>query len=227
MGGSAPLSSALAPPRGVLWDVDGTLVDSAEQHYEAWRVTLAECGRSFDRDEFAAGFGQRNDAILRRTLGAQITVQDIQRIGDTKEARYRELVRTRGITTLPGVREWLGRLRADGWRQAIASSGPLLNAHTIITALELEGTFGAVVSADEVPHGKPDPDVFLAAAARLDVAPARCVVVEDAPAGVEAGRRAGMRTLGVLTTHARLDADYTVRSLAELEPKAFDALLGR
>ena len=224
MGGSAPLSS---PPRAVLWDVDGTLVDSAEQHYEAWRVTLAECGRSFDRDEFAAGFGQRNDAILHRTLGAQITAQDIQRIGDAKESRYRELVRTRGITTLPGVREWLGRLRMDGWRQAIASSGPLLNVQTIITALDLEGTFGAVVSAEEVPHGKPDPDVFLAAAARLDVAPARCVVVEDAPAGVEAGRRAGMRTLGVLTTHARLDADYTVRSLADLEPQAFDALLGR
>jgi beta-phosphoglucomutase len=226
VGRAAALSSPAAP-RGVLWDVDGTLVDSAEHHYQAWRATMDEYGRRFDRAEFSATFGQRNDAILRRTLGPQVTAHDVQRIGDAKEARYRELVRAGGIAPLPGVREWLERLHASACRQAIASSGPALNAQTVIAALDLVAAFDAVVSAEDVPHGKPEPDVFLAAAARLGVAPARCVVVEDAPAGVEAGWRGGMRTLGVLTTHSRLDADRTVRSLADLEPDAFDSLLGR
>src|SRR5215470_1842738 len=162
-------------PRGVLWDMDGTLVDSADYHYEAWRETMAGLGRPLSRDEFAATFGQRNDTILRRSIGPQITAEEIQRIGDAKEERYRTLVRERGIAALPGVREWLERLHAAGWRQAIASSGPRLNAQAVVAALGLESLFDAIVSAEDVVHGKPDPDVFLAAADRLGVAAARCV----------------------------------------------------
>jgi beta-phosphoglucomutase len=211
--------------RGVLWDMDGTLVDSGEYHYEAWRETMADLGRSLSREEFAVTFGQRNDAILRRSIGPQITDDQIRSIGDAKEERYRALVRARGIAALPGVREWLARLREDGWRQAIASSGPRLNALTIIDVLGLAGTFDAIIGAEDVVHGKPDPEVFLTAAARLGVDPARCVVVEDAPTGIDAGRRGGMRTLGVLTTHPHLDADRVAATLAELEPEAFDRLL--
>lgn len=211
-------------PRAVLWDMDGTLVDSGEYHFDAWRETMAGMGRALSRDEFAATFGQRNDAILRRYIGPQVTAAEIQRIGDAKEERYRILVRARGIAPLPGVREWLARLRAAGWQQAIASSGPRLNTRTIVDALGLQQVFDTIVSAEDVVHGKPDPEVFLAAAARLGVAPTRCVVVEDAPMGIEAGRRAGMHTIGVLTTHTQLDAARIVRSLADLESTAFDRL---
>jgi beta-phosphoglucomutase len=212
-------------PRAVLWDMDGTLVDSGEYHWEAWRETMAARGRALSRAEFDATFGQRNDAILRRYIGPQVTAEEIERIGDAKEAHYRELVRRRGISALPGVRDWLLRLHAAGWRQAIASSGPRLNAQTILDALALAGSFEAIIAAEDVVHGKPDPEVFRAAAARLGVEPGRCVVVEDAPTGIEAGRRAGMRTLGVLNTHPDLAADRTVRSLAELEPDAFESLV--
>lgn len=212
--------------RAVLWDMDGTLVDSGEYHYEAWRDTMAGLGRGLTREEFAATFGQRNDAILRRAIGPQVTADEITGIGDAKEAHYRALVHARGIEALPGVREWLTRLRAAGWRQAIASSGPRRNAETIVAVLGLEGTFDVIVAAEDVVHGKPHPEVFLTAAARLAVAPGRCVVVEDAPSGTEAGRRGGMRTIGVLTTHPHLEADRVVASLATLEPDAFDWLLG-
>lgn len=215
-----------ASPRAVLWDMDGTLVDSGDYHYEAWRETMAGLGRALGREEFAATFGQRNDAILRRYIGPQVTAEQIRDIGDAKEEHYRTLVRARGITPLPGVREWLTRLHGASWRQAIASSGPRANAAAIIAELGLQGTFEAVVAAEDVVHGKPDPEVFIAAAAQLGVAPGRCVVVEDAPMGIEAGRRGGMRTLGVLTTHAHLDADLVARTLAELEPDAFERLLG-
>jgi beta-phosphoglucomutase family hydrolase len=212
-------------PRAVLWDMDGTLVDSAEYHWEAWRETMAGRGSVLSRAEFDATFGQRNDTVLRRYVGPQITPSEIQAIGDAKEEHYRVLVQSRGIAPLPGVRDWLMRLHAAGWRQAIASSGPRLNTQTVLAALSLDACFDAIVAAEDVVHGKPDPEVFRTAAERLGVDPARCVVVEDAPTGIEAGRRAGMRTLGVLNTHPHLDADRLVHSLAELEPDAFEVLL--
>lgn len=211
--------------RAALWDMDGTLVDSGALHFDAWRATMRGLGRDFTRADFDATFGQRNDAILRRLVDPQISDAEIARIGDDKEATYRELVRLQGIEALPGVRDWLARLAAAGWRQAIASSGPRANAQAILAALDLTAAFAAIVSAEDVVRGKPEPDVFLAAAERLGARPVDCVVVEDAPSGIEAGRRAGMRTIGVLTTHPHLDADRIVRSLADLEPDAFDALL--
>jgi beta-phosphoglucomutase len=135
------------------------------------------------------------------------------------------MVRSRGIDALPGVHDWLRRLQADGWRQAIASSAPPLNLDVILAALDVQDCFDAIVSAEEVERGKPDPQIFLAAAAKVQTPPARCVVVEDAPAGCEAARRAGMRVIGVLTTHAHLEADRVVRSLDELDQAAFAALI--
>lgn len=211
--------------RGVLWDMDGTLVDSGALHFDAWRAIMEELGRTITRADFDATFGQRNDAILRRWFDPSIPVAQIERIGEAKEAYYRDLVRERGIAPLPGAQRCLERLHADGWRQAIASSGPRANAETIIVVVGWEGVFDAVVSAEDVTHGKPHPEVFLAAAAKLGVEPASCVVVEDAPPGLEAGRRAGMATLGVLSTHPTLEADRVVTSLDQLESDAFAVLL--
>jgi beta-phosphoglucomutase-like phosphatase (HAD superfamily) len=119
-------------------------------------------------------------------------------------------------------------LRRDGWKQALASSAPQPNIDAALSALDLGRLLDAVVSADEVGRGKPDPAIFLEAARRLGLPPGRCVVVEDAPAGIEAARRAGMRSIGVLSPHhARLEADVVVPSLGALPTGAFEALLGR
>lgn len=211
--------------RAVLWDIDGTLVDSAEYHYLAWRQALADLGRDLSREEFAQTFGQRNDTILRRHFGPDFPAAEIERIGDAKEEAYRQLLCTGGIEPLPGVRHWLRRLREEGWRQAVATSGPRLNVEAILSRLRLTEVFEASVSAEDVERGKPDPEVFLTAATRLGVEPARCVVVEDAPSGIEAAHRAGMRAVGVLSTHAQLSADRVVRSLEDLPADAFDVLL--
>ena len=212
-------------PRAVLWDMDGTLVDSGRLHHEAWRELMAGLGRTLSYEEFAATFGLRNDAILRRLVDPAMSDAEVARIGDEKEARYRDLVRAHGVAALPGALDWLARLAAAGWRQAIASSGPRANAAAIVDTLGLDGTFAAIVAAEDVTHGKPHPEVFLTAAARLAVPPARCVVLEDAPAGLDAGRRAGMPTVGVLSTHPHLEADVVVASLADLDPQALDRLV--
>ena len=211
--------------RAVLWDMDGTLLDSADYHWLAWREILAAEGFDLTRQRFAESFGRRNDATLRAYFGEAFPLSEVERIGAIKEARYRELVRTRGVALLPGVQRWLARLNAEGWRQALASSASLENVEVILEALSIEGRFHAVVTAEDVIHGKPDPEVFLVAAAKVSAPPARCIVIEDSAAGIEAARRAGMPTIGVLSSHASLEADLTVSTLDELEDDAFDRLL--
>jgi beta-phosphoglucomutase len=211
-------------PRAALWDVDGTLIDSREYHWLSWQGALAAEDFRVTPEQFADSFGRRNDEILRGFFPAY-TPDDIARVGEAKEVAYRRLVRERGIELLPGVRRWLDRLHGEGWLQAVASSAPRLNLEVIIEALGLGGYFAAVASAEDVTAGKPDPQVFLKAAARLGVPPTACVVVEDAPAGTEAARRAGMRAIGVLSSHTGLRADLVVRTLEELPDDAFDDLL--
>jgi len=215
-----------AAPRGALWDLDGTLIDSAEHHWIAWRDTLAAEGRPVRPSDFANTFGKRNDEILRELFGAGIAVEWIERVSEAKEQTYRRRLRERGLDPLPGAFHWLARLREAGWRQALASSAPRPNIDAAFEALGLERYLDAVVSADEVGRGKPDPAIFLEAARRLGCAPARCVVVEDAPAGLEAARRAGIPSIGVLSSHhSLLKADLVVPSLDALSPTAFDRLL--
>ena len=211
-------------PRAALWDVDGTLIDSSEYHWLSWQGALAAENFRITRAQFASTFGQRNDEILRAYFPAY-TSDDIARVGESKERAYRELICARGIELLPGVRRWLEKLRSRGWLQAVASSAPRRNLDTIIASLSLESFFSAVASAEDVTAGKPDPQVFLAAARKVGVEPSRCVVVEDAPAGTEAACRARMRSIGVLSSHAELRAVIVVRSLEDLHGDAFDELL--
>jgi HAD superfamily hydrolase (TIGR01509 family) len=208
----------------VLWDMDGTLVDSEEYHWLSWRDTMQLEGVSITHDQFLKTFGQRNDSILPQWLNSAATPANIVRIGDSKEELYRKLVHEGRIEPLPGVLEWIERLREQGWRQAVASSAPRKNIEVVLDAMGLAGFFDALVSAEDVTAGKPDPQVFQKGAERLGMPPARCIVVEDAVPGVEAARRAGMRCIGVSRTAALTGADVMVRSLTDLPPTAFEDL---
>jgi beta-phosphoglucomutase family hydrolase len=211
--------------RAVLWDMDGTLVDSAEYHWQAWRDTMAREAFPITHEQFLATFGQRNDSIIRQWLGEKAAPELIQRIGDAKEALYRQHVRKQGIKPLPGVTHWLQQLHQQGWLQAIASAAPRANIETILEVLSASDLFQAIVSAEDVHKGKPDPEVFLVAARKLGVPPEQCIVVEDAPHGVDAARAAGMRSIGVSRNDKHLPADIVVRSLDLLDVNAFHTLL--
>ena len=212
---------------GVLWDLDGTLVDSAGHHWIAWHDTLAAFGRSVTPGDFTSSFGKRNDEILHELFGHGIEAEWIERVSEAKEQAYRRRLRAQGLDLLPGALAWLERLRSSGWRQALASSAPRPNIDAVFESIAPLGRYlDTVVSADEVGRGKPDPAIFLEAARRLSLPPRRCVVVEDAPAGLEGARRAGMRSIGVLSEHhPRLEADVVVPSLEALGADAFEALL--
>jgi HAD superfamily hydrolase (TIGR01509 family) len=205
--------------------MDGTLIDSEDVHWISWRDTMAKEGIVISRDQFLASFGQRNDAILPRWLGAGATPERVERIANAKEELYRQLVRRDGVSALPGVANWLQRLAQRGWLQAIASSAPRANVEAVLEALGAGHYFQAIVSAEDVRAGKPDPEVYRLAASRVGASAARCIVVEDAAAGIEGARRAGMRSIGVSQTGTNLPADVVVRSLDLLDSDAFETLL--
>ena len=183
-------------PLAVLWDVDGTLVDTAELHYQAWQRLAAEIGKPYTRADFAATFGWRNVEIFPRIFGPDFSAAEIDALGERKENYYRAEAK-KGLDLLPGVRDLVAGLHAAGIPQAIGSSAPRNNIDLILEMTGLDTFITAVVSMEDVTRGKPDPEVFLKGAAKLGVPPSRCVVFEDAPVGIRAAKAGGMKAVGV------------------------------
>jgi HAD superfamily hydrolase (TIGR01509 family) len=183
-------------PGAVIWDVDGTLVDTAELHFAAWAELTGSLGRAFSRADFAATFGRQNPDILRYLFGTRFDDREMADLGHRKEEFYRAAAR-KGVELLPGVRPLLEGLQAAGFRQAIGSSAPRANLELIMELTRTAGFFAAVVSMEDTQRGKPDPQVFQVAAAKLSMAPERCLVVEDAVAGVQAAKAGGMKCVAV------------------------------
>jgi beta-phosphoglucomutase len=181
--------------RAVLWDLDGVLVDSAPFHFQAWRELLASLGRELGEADFRRTFGLRNDAILGDLLG-DLPAAEVERLAARKEALFRRAA-LGNIVPLPGALALLRLLRERGFKLALVSSTPHGNIDLILGSLGVEGAFDAIVGEEDVRQGKPDPEGFLLAARRLHVPPEECVVIEDAPVGVEAAKRGGMRCVGV------------------------------
>ena len=214
-------------PKAVIWDMDGVIADTAACHLQAWQRLWAEQGIAFSEEQFRRTFGQRTAEIIRGLLGPDVPDEEVCALGERKEAYCRELLRQQ-LRALPGVRELLAALEQAGFRQALASSAPLKNVALILEALDIGRYFSAVVSEADVTLGKPDPQIFLLAAARMGVAPRRCLVIEDAVAGVQAATASGMRCLAVTTTNpgAHLTAaDRVVSSLTEVGVADVEALL--
>lgn len=219
--------SASAHPFAVIFDWDGVIVDSEDSHREAWRRLAAALGRELPDDCFEKSFGRRNVDILRELLRWTADPVEIAGLVERKETLYREVVRERGVPLLPGVRALLERLAAAGVPCAIGSSTARAN---IELSLELTGCsrfFKAMVASEDVEEGKPHPEVFLKAAQRLGVAPSNCVVIEDALAGLEAARRAGMTRMAVATSlPVEVLAGHAERVLGTLDELVLEAVLG-
>lgn len=182
-------------PFGIIWDMDGTLVDTAELHFQSWKDVCTEVGQPFTREDFASTFGRRNPEILHQLFG-ELDPGRATELGELKEARYREAA-ARGVELLPGVQPLLDGLHAAGFLQAIGSSAPRANLELILELTRTQSYFQAIVAMEDTQRGKPDPQVFLLAAERLGVSPPRALVVEDAVAGVQAAVAGGMRCIAV------------------------------
>lgn len=212
----------------LIWDMDGTIVDTREAHWLAWKQTLAAEKYDLDWETFLKTFGQRNDSILRSLLGSDLPDADAIRIGDAKEQVFRDVLKKNGVQLLPGAGQLIDQAITSGWPQAIVSSAPRKNIITILEVLNRIDTFAALICAEDVSQGKPHPEGCITAARKLGVSPSNCIVLEDAPSGLEAARRAGMVCVGVLSTHDNIDeADRIVTSLEELSLADLEALLNQ
>jgi beta-phosphoglucomutase family hydrolase len=208
----------------VLWDMDGVLVDTAPFHYQAWRALFAGLGKDLSDEEFRRTFGLRNDDILRANLG-DMPPERLTELGRRKEELFREAIRGK-VQPLPGAVALVRRLRESGVKTAVVSSAPRQNVETLLDALGISDGFDALVAEEDAERGKPDPQGFLVAAERLGERPEDCVVIEDAPGGVEAAKRAGMRCIGLAAGRepdALACADLVV---AGLEDDAVYSFLG-
>ncbi len=215
-------------PVGVIFDLDGVLVDSAVCHFHAWKAIADELGVPFDekRNDLLRGVSRRESIEILIDGHKTLTEKQIEHYLHKKNELYKQLVENAGEEILlPGVKPFLARLRMAGIRLAVASSSK--NTPALLRQAGLDSHyFDAIADGNDIRNSKPHPEVFLLAARRAGVKPSRCIAVEDAPAGVEAGIRAGMKTLGI--GHADLKGcTWHRESIAHASPDDIFAWLGR
>ncbi len=212
---------------GVIFDLDGVIVDTKEAHHASFAQLGTEAGYTISTAQFQHIFGMHNNSIFPYLYGTTLQAAEIDMLAERKEALFREIIHGK-ITALPGVAELLPALHEAGFHLAIGTSTPLANVQMILGDLGFARYFSAISSAEDVTIGKPNPQVFLIAATRLGLEPARCVVVEDAVAGVDAALAGGMVPLAVTTNHPRESLAHAARvvdSLAEVGVADMLALL--
>jgi HAD superfamily hydrolase (TIGR01509 family) len=219
--------------RGVVFDLDGTLVDNMDLHAEAFSAFLERHRLPPFTTEMRARLdGQRNRDIFPIIFGRPLSEDDLRRFAGEKERLYREGSGGR-LRPLGGLGTLLEQLAALGVPAAVATSAPAENVVHTLRELGLSERLSVVVRSDEVPRGKPAPDVFLAAARLIGADPTACLAFEDAPAGLRAARAAGMRCVAVTTSFTReafaahgADPDWAVRDFDEFLAGAGRTLLG-
>jgi HAD superfamily hydrolase (TIGR01509 family) len=205
--------------RGVLWDLDGVLVDTGEYHYISWRDTLPGYCVPISYELFRKSFGMNNEGVLTFLMGHKPDPDLLAEIENRKESAFRQAIRGHA-KLLPGVADWLEAFHKAGIRMAVGSSAPMANVEALVDETGIRGYFKALISAHGKPS-KPDPWVFLYAAQQIGALPQACWVLEDAVAGVEAAHRAGMRCLAVTTTNtaeALNSAEIVIDRLDRISP---------
>jgi beta-phosphoglucomutase len=217
----------MARDLGVIFDMDGVLIDSTEAHYEAWRRTGVWLGVPYPRPLFDRTFGMHNRQSIALWLGKQVDEAERQRIADYKESMYREAAK-KSLRPIPGVLPLLHALAAEGFHLAVGSSGPSQNVQLALELIGAAALFEAISCGDDVTEGKPHPAIFLNAARKLNLEPWKCAVIEDAPPGIEAAHNAGMAAIAIPTSRTVDElraADLVVQRLDELTPDRVAGLI--
>jgi len=178
----------------ILWDMDGTLIDTTDMHMESWVTALARHGKTIQKQEILKHFGKNNRAVTP-LLFPDAAPEVITQIADQKEEVFRDLVPGNAFL-YPGVMEWLLFFQSRGYEQCIASSAPMANIDVLLEETGIRPFFKVIGSGATIP-GKPDPALFLAVSHQINIPPPHCLVIEDAPAGIEAAKRAKMPCIAI------------------------------
>ncbi|MEY3457216.1 MAG: hypothetical protein RL215_373 [Planctomycetota bacterium] len=221
---------------GVIFDMDGVLIDSYAAHLQTWQECCRRHGRECSEEQFLAGFGRTSREVIRETWVNPPDDAAIAAFDEEKELLYRQLI-SQNFPHMPGAARLIEELAAAGIPMAIGSSGPPKNVAAALAGLNAAHLIQTIITGADVVRGKPHPDVFLKAAAGLGLPPERCVVLEDAPVGIEAALSAGARCLGIVSrgrtfeqlhrAHHRVAGDLStvdvvlLRSIFEIQQAVF------
>jgi beta-phosphoglucomutase family hydrolase len=181
-----------------IFDMDGTVIDSTQLDYEAWQKAMEEYDTKLPYEDYIAKLGAKSSEIAKEYL--DVSDEEIDKLVSRREGYFKQLVDEKGLSLLPGVEQFLQQLRNAHLKTALATGANRTKLDFLFDKLPLRQYFDAFVTADDVSQGKPDPEVFVQAAAKLGVAPADCVVMEDATNGLQAAKNGGMRCIALTTT---------------------------
>ena len=202
---------------GIIWDMDGVLVDTATAHYHAWRQALSPYGADFSRQYFDDTFGINNDSLLAEIFGEKLDRDTLHEISQRKEMIYRETIKN-DFKIYAGVMEILQECQTAGLKQAIASSAPVENIEAVMQLSTLRQFFDQIISSAKM-ASKRNPEAYLAASTALALSPAHCVVIEDSLLGIEGAKKAGMKCIAIASTHSKeklTNADVVLAAVADL-----------
>ena len=203
--------------RAVIWDMDGVFLDSEPIHFQALRETFEKNKIPMDEDILESSFGLTDRLVIDSMTNGQLSSEEVDRIRTEKDRVFLEMVSGQAIF-LPGVKEWMTAFKENDVLQALASSSAYVSINQILSELDAMHYFDAILSGAKFPS-KPDPYVFLKAAEKLGVDPANCLVIEDAVAGVQAAKGAGMWCVAVTTSNPEIklgEADLVFDTLDEM-----------
>jgi beta-phosphoglucomutase len=208
--------------RAVIFDMDGVIIDSNPVHRVAWAEYTRRYGVEMTEAMQQRMYGKRNDEIIRDFLGSSLSPEAVFAHGAAKEQLYREMMKPRIEEALvPGIREFLAR--HSDLKLGLATNAEPPNVDFVLDTTGLRRFFPVIVNGHEVTNPKPHPEIYLGVADMLGVPPAECVVFEDSYTGVEAGHAAGMRVVGVTTTHE--DLPGVALSVSDFRDPALEAWL--
>lgn len=212
---------------GVIFDLDGVLIDTGRYHRQAWSDLADYAGVEFDAELFKRTFGMQNSQVIPLLLGRASSEVEICELSLWKESRFRELI-AGDLTFSRGVERLIKSLRQEGFKIAIGTSAPRANLDFILDNLRAREYFDALVAEEDVAHSKPAPDTFVLAAEKSGLPTSRCIVIEDAVVGIEAAHAGAMKVIAVASTHPKLSlhkAELIVDSLEQVDISMIKSML--
>ena len=215
-------------PEAVIFDLDGTLIDNNSYHIEAWKIFYEKIGKEYSKEEYLKNInGRINKDIFNYIFKTTLTADEIKNYDAEKEAMYRDLYAPH-IQPIKGLIHFLEQLQNAAIPMAIATSGQSPNINFMFDNLPLKKYFASVIDATQIANGKPHPEIFLKAAASVHAEPQFCIAFEDSIAGIRSAKDAGMKVIGLATTHAReeiSEAHYVINDYSEISLATIEAML--
>jgi beta-phosphoglucomutase family hydrolase len=205
--------------KGIIFDMDGVITDNKEQDFTAWKRVFADFGLDLNMDGYKSFTGMKGEEIVKKYIKPDAGEEEATSLTRRKEEYFIEEIKKNKIEPTKGVERFLNDLRASGIKMGIGTAAMKFKANAILEELGLKHYFDVIVSAEEVKRGKPDPETYLKAVEMLNLKPAECFVIEDAPNGIEAAKNGNIKCIAITTTHERSElgkADIIIDSFDEL-----------